>query len=163
MIKDCLRMHWCAQQLPNKLSLSIHNCHIKNSLCQLSLCVHVILVLDSCSPLQHHRHAAWKKAGTLLWGGIKHSGSFRFTRMFIKLQMTVGAGHIWALSNKLSHSKDENKSGLSEKLSCDTSSNVMPSWGKLLEPVGIKHLVVTHGPSLIFACCKHPAAQWHSS
>lgn len=58
-----------------------------------------------------------KRAGTSLWGGIKpqpsvdtsHSGSFKIASVpvSIKLQMTAGADHMWALSSKLSHSVDE--------------------------------------------------------
>lgn len=36
--------------------------------------------------------------------------------MSIKQQMTVGADHMWALSSKLSHSKDESKSKATEEL-----------------------------------------------
>lgn len=54
-----------------------------------------------------------------------HSGSFQINivLMSIKQQMTVGAHHMWALSNKVSHCKDENKSNASEGLSCYTFAN----------------------------------------
>ena len=64
------------------------------------------------------RAVTLKRAGTSLCGGIKPqpsvdtslSGSFRISSvpMSIKQQMTVGAHHMWILSYKLSHSKDEN-------------------------------------------------------
>lgn len=85
-----------------------------------------------------------KRAGSSLWGGIKpqpsvdtsHSGSFKITSvpMSIKQQMTVGDDHMWALSNKLSHSRDENKSEVSEEFWYYTSSNGRDKRGdKLLD------------------------------
>lgn len=44
------------------------------------------------------------------------------------LQMTAGAEHMWAPSNKPSRSEDESKF---ERLWCVISSSLMSSWGKL--------------------------------
>lgn len=94
-----------------------------------------------CSPPQQ-KAVTLKRAGTSLWGSIKpqpsvdssHSGSFKITSvpMSIKQQMTVGADHMWALSNKLSHLKDENKSEASEEFWYHTSSK-RDKCGELLD------------------------------
>ena len=87
-----------------------------------------LTVLDASSCLQPStvRAVTLKRAGMSLWGSIKpqpsvdtsHLGSFKIISVptSIKQQMTVGAYHMWVLSNKLSHSKDENKTQTSEEL-----------------------------------------------